>query len=68
MVDKREQVRKIQRNNIHPPPLPVVPGESKYFTRTLGQINAMRRRQAVKTVQELIRDHNITLDEIEGRA
>jgi len=47
-------------------PKPTI-GESREYTASLGQINAARRRNALKQVQGLISEFHFTLEEIEGR-
>jgi len=62
-MDKADVTRRPY--SIHVPPKPEAVGQPVVYKATLGQINAARRRNALKQVRELIREFQFTLDEIE---
>lgn len=66
MTDNRRQIPKEIGRPIITPPLPKPQvGEANVTTFTIGQINAARRRNALKQVRELIKEHKFSMDEIQ---
>lgn len=67
MNNHEEQLRRLRENSITPPPISPTIGQSRIHTASVGQINAARRRNALKQVRELIKEHQFSREEIEGR-
>lgn len=64
MTDKSNRTRHDVLQQIPIESNPAELGQPKAYSMTVNQINAARRRNALKQVRELIREHGFTMEEI----